>query len=216
MWRLSLSNYSDLLIHQYIKKPKAKATIDLFLGEYDKLSENAFDLLNQWDIDQARGFSLDIIGRRVGVSRTLPSAIAKGYFGYYESLNGEPWGAGVWYRRGETLGDTLVLNDDDFRFLIRAKIFKNFQNGSFDYILNAMRVILNGQANIEDNLDMTATVYLPLESLNLLQRYMIEQMDILPRPMGVMYNYINASGKEFGFDGFYNSYGFNEGSFVDA
>ena len=89
-----MSNYSELLIYQYKKKPKAKETIDAVMGEYDKLSENAFDLLQQLDIDQARGYSLDIIGRRVGVSRVLPSAIAKGYFGYYESLNGEPWGAG--------------------------------------------------------------------------------------------------------------------------
>ena len=57
---------------------------------------------------------------------------------------------------------------------------------------------------------------MPLESLNILQRYMIEQMDILPRSMGVKYDFVNASGKEFGFDGFYNSYGFNEGRFIDA
>lgn len=211
-----MSDYSQLLIYQYARKPKARATIDSVLGEYDKLSDNAIDLLNQWDIDQARGFSLDIIGRRIGVSRTLPAAIAKGYFGYLNSIDGEPWGQGVWYRAGESTGDTLVLNDQDYRFLIRAKIFKNFQNGTFDYILNAFRNILNSDANIEDNFDMTATVYLPLASLNLLQRYMIEQMDILPRPMGVMYTYINASGKEFGFDGFYNSFGFEEGRFIDA
>ena len=211
-----MSNYSDLLIYQYIKKPKAKATIDAIMGEYDKLADNAIDLLNQWDIDQARGFSLDIIGRRVGVSRTLPSAVSKGYFGYLNSIQGEPWGEGVWYRIGESLGDTLVLNDSDYRFLIRAKILKNFQNGTMDYILNALRFLLTEDANIEDNLNMTATVYLSIASLNILQRYMIEQMDILPRPMGVMYTYINASGKEFGFSGFYNSYGFNEGRFIDA
>lgn len=211
-----MSDYSQLLIYQYARKPKAKATIDAVLGEYDTLSANAIDLLNQWDIDQARGFSLDIIGRRVGVSRTLPAAISKGYFGYLNAIGGEPWGEGVWYRSGEVIGDTLVLTDDDYRFLIRAKIYKNFQNGTFDYILNAMRNILNPDANIQDNLDMTATVFLPLSTLNLLQRYMIEQMDILPRVMGVMYTYVNASGKEFGFDGFYNSFGFEEGRFIDS
>ena len=211
-----MSNYSDLLIYQYIKKPKARATIDALMGEYDKLNENAIDLLEQWDIDKARGYSLDIIGKRVGVSRVLPSAVSKGYFGYLQTINAKPWGEGVWYRRGEATGDALTLNDTDYRFLIRAKIFKNFQNGTMDYILNALRAFLNADANIQDNLDMTATVFLPLESLNILQRYMIEQMDILPRPMGTMYAYINASGKEFGFDGFYNSYGFNEGRFIDA
>ena len=211
-----MSNYSDLLIYQYIKKPKARATIDALMGEYDKLNENAIDLLEQWDIDKARGYSLDIIGKRVGVSRVLPSAVSKGYFGYLQTINAKPWGDGVWYRQGEATGDALTLNDTDYRFLIRAKIFKNFQNGTMDYILNALREILNADANIQDNLDMTATVFLPLESLNILQRYMIEQMDILPRSMGVKYDFVNASGKEFGFDGFYNSYGFNEGRFIDA
>ena len=211
-----MSNYSDLLIYQYIKKPKARATIDALMGEYDKLNENAIDLLEQWDIDKARGYSLDIIGKRVGVSRVLPSAVSKGYFGYLQTVGAKPWGEGVWYRQGEATGDALTLNDSDYRFLIRAKIFKNFQNGTMDYILNALREILNADANIQDNLDMTATVFLPLESLNILQRYMIEQMDILPRPMGTKYNFVNASGKEFGFNGFYNSYGFNEGRFIDA
>ena len=174
-----MSNYSDLLIYQYIKKPKAKATIDAIMGEYDKLADNAIDLLNQWDIDQARGFSLDIIGRRVGVSRTLPSAVSKGYFGYLNSIQGEPWGEGVWYRIGESLGDTLVLNDSDYRFLIRAKILKNFQNGTMDYILNALRFLLTEDANIEDNLNMTATVYLSIASLNILQRYMIDLSDMI-------------------------------------
>lgn len=216
MWRLSLSKYSELLIMQYAQKPKAVATINAIMDEYDKLSENALDLLKQWDIDTATGFSLDIVGRRVGVSRTLSAAISKGFFGYRGVYNAEPWGAGVWFRRGDSAGVSIELTDADFRFLIKAKILKNFQNGTLDYALYALRQLFSEESNIQDNLDMTATIFLPLNALNLLQRYMITQMDILPRPMGVMYNYINASGKEFGFDGFYNSYGFNEGSFIDA
>lgn len=210
------SPYTNLLIYQYAKKPKAVATIDAIMGECDRVVENLTDLLNQWDIDQARGFSLDIIGRRVGVSRTLPAFVSKGYLGYLGSLQGKPWGEGIWYREGDATGDSLSLNDEDYRFLIKAKIFKNFQDGTLDYVLNAMRLLLTDQANIQDNYDMTVDVLLPLASLNPLQTYMIQVLDILPRPMGVMYTYINASGKEFGFDGFFNSYGFNEGSFVDA
>lgn len=211
-----MSKYSDLLIYQYYRKPKARATVNAYLDEYDTLSQNALDLLKQLDIDTATGFSLDIIGHRVGVSRTLPSAISKGYFAYFESIGGQPWGAGIWYRKGESTGTSMKLNDEDFRFLIKAKILKNFQDGTFDYILKAMRSILNDSVIIDDLYNMSANILLPLSSLNAMQRYMIERMDILPRPMGVMYNYVNASGKEFGYDGFYNSFGFNEGRFVDA
>lgn len=211
-----MSDYSNLIIYQYANKPKAKATIDAILGEADIIIDNLTDLMNQWDIDVARGYSLDIIGRRIGVSRTLPAFVSKGYLGYLGAVGGEPWGLGIWYREGESTGDAITLGDSDFRFLIRAKIYKNFQTGTLDYVLNAMRQLLSSNANVEDNYDMTATVYLPLESLNSLQDYMIQVMDILPRPMGVMYNYVNASGTEFGFDGFFNSYGFGEGSFVDS
>jgi Protein of unknown function (DUF2612). len=211
-----LSDYSNLIIYQYAKKPKALATINAILSETDRIIENLTDLINQWDIDQARAFSLDIIGRRVGVSRTLPAFVSKGYLGYYESIGGQPWGQGIWYKQGESTGGSLVLGDEDYRFLIRAKIFKNFQNGTLDYVLDAMRNILSSDANVQDNYDMTATVFLPLASLNPLQAYMIQVMDILPRPMGVMYTYTNASGREFGFDGFFNSYGFDDGSFIDA
>jgi len=210
------SRYADLIIYQYAKKPKALATVNALLGECDSIISNLTDLAYQWDIDQARAYSLDIIGRRVGVSRTLPAFVSKGYLGYLNSIGGMPWGRGIWYKQGEATGGSLTLSDDDFRFLIRAKIFKNFQKGTLDYCLNAMRSILSTDANIIDNYDMTATVFLPIASLNPLQGYMIQVMDILPRPVGVMYNYVNASGREFGFDGFFNSYGFNDGSFIDA
>lgn len=211
-----MSDYSNLIIYQYAKSQRAKATIDSYLSECDKIIANLTDLMNQWDIDQARGYSLDIIGRRVGVSRTLPAFVSKGYFGYLGSISGKPWGKGIWYRQGESTGESLTLGDSDFRFLIKAKIFKNFQRGNLDYILNAMRSLLSENANVQDNYNMTATVFLPLEALNSLQNYMIEVMDILPRPMGVMYTYTNASGREFGFDGFFNSSGFDEGSFIDS
>ena len=207
---------------QYHKKPKAVATINAYCGESDKLSENLLDLLDQIDIDKARGFSLDIIGRRIGVSRNLPNAISKGFLGYYGSLRGEPWGVGRWYRKGETTGDSLALGDGDYKFLLKAKIYKNFQDGTLDYVSNVVKLLISPDAVIQDNAMflggevMTANILLPISTLNELQLYMIQSMDILPRPCGVKYNYINTSGKEFGFDGFFNSYGFNEGRFIDA
>lgn len=211
-----MSNYDDLLIYQYRKKPKAKATIHALMSEVDRIIENIADLKSQWDIDVSRGYSLDIIGRRIGVSRILPSFVSKGYFGYLETVGAKKWGEGVWYRYGESMGGSLSLNDEDYRFLLKAKILKNFQNGTLDYLIDALQKLMSENANAKDNLNMTVDIFLPLQSLNSLQQYLIQQSDILPRAMGVKYNYINASGREFGFDGFFNSYGFNDGSFVDV
>ena len=163
-----MSNYDDLLIYQYRKKPKAKATIHALMSEVDRIIENIDDLKNQWDIDLARGYSLDIIGRRIGVSRILPSFVSKGYFGYLETINAKPWGEGVWYRYSESTGGSLSLNDDDYRFLLKAKILKNFQNGTLDYLIDALQKLMSEDANAKDNLDMTVDIFLPIKTLNLL------------------------------------------------
>ena len=137
-------------------------------------------------------------------------------------MQGDPWGVGRWYRKGEATGDSLVLGDGDYKFLLKAKIYKNFQDGTLDYVSKVVKLLISPDAVIQDNAMflggevMTVNILLPTSTLNELQLYIIKNMDILPRPCGVKYNYINASGKEFGFDGFFNSYGFNEGRFVDA
>lgn len=215
-WRLPLSDYTDLLIQQYIRKPKARATINLWCGELDKVKENIVDLLSQIDIDNATGYSLDIIGRRVGVSRTLPSFASKGYFAWKGAVGGKGWNKGVWYRYGESTTDTIVLEDFDFRFLIKAKILRNFQDGSLDYILNALVKLFGSNVNLIDNYDMTCTILLPLATLRQAQVYMLSELDILPRPVGVKYTVQDIGVKAFGFDGFINSEGFGEGSFIDA
>lgn len=210
-----MSDYTNLLIQQYFKKPKARATIDLWCGELDKVQANLIDLLNQVDIDQARGYSLDIIGRRVGIVREMPSYISKGFFAYY-GADGKGWNKGVWYRAGDSTSDTISLVDNDYRFMIKAKILKNFQDGTIDSILNALTKLMGSNVGVIDNYDMTANVYAPLSLLSPIQSYLIQNLDILPRPIGVKYNFFDIGKDYFGFDGFRASKGFDEGSFIDA
>lgn len=210
-----MSDYTNLLIQQYFQKPKARATIDLWCGELDKVQANLVDLLNQIDIDQARGYSLDIIGRRVGIIREMPSYISKGFFAYY-GADGKGWNSGVWYREGESTTDTISLIDSDYRFMIKAKILKNFQNGTLDSILSALTKLMGSNIGVTDNYDMTANVYAPLSQLSPIQSYLIQNLDILPRPIGVKYNFFDIGKDYFGFDGFRASKGFDEGSFIDA
>ena len=189
--------------------------MDLWCGELDKVQANLVDLLNQVDIDQARGYSLDIIGRRVGIIREMPSYISKGFFSYY-GADGKGWNSGIWYRAGDSTGDTISLADSDYRFIIKAKILKNFQDGTLDSVLNARTKLMGSNVGVTDNYNMTANIYAPLSLLTPIQSYLIQNLDLLPRPVGVKYNFFDIGKEYFGFDGFRASKGFDEGSFIDA
>ena len=40
-------------------------------------------------------------------------------------------GGGQWYRRRDPLADSVVLVDDDYRFLIKCRIIKNYQQARY-------------------------------------------------------------------------------------
>lgn len=63
-----LKYYSDLLILQYHDKPKAIATIQLFVKQV--IADGLFmEILNSYDLDIAVGVQLDRIGKLVGCPR---------------------------------------------------------------------------------------------------------------------------------------------------
>lgn len=211
-------SYSDLLIWQY-KLPNAIAEIDMKSKFWIDFMEDCLKFIDMWNIDTAEKYSLDVLGRIFGVSRTSVSMTEKDYLTYYEKTGGLGWGQGRWYRSGEAFRETILLEDEEFRFLIKARIWKLYQNPSLDYLTDALQALTGDDAFIVDNYDMTMKVFYGSEiDLNSFIRFAVENLDILPRPIGVMYTYEQASAKYFGFDGdeFDNNYGFDVGRFIDA
>ena len=133
--------YSDLLMWQY-KLPKATAEIDLTTGSWVRFMQQCLDFAGSWDIDTAEGYNLDVLGRIFGVSRTSVSMTEKDYLTYYEQTGGLGWGRGRWYVEGEAFRETILLEDAEFRFLIRARIWKLYQNPSIDYLTDQQQKIL--------------------------------------------------------------------------
>lgn len=211
-------SYSDLLIWQY-KLPNAIAEIDMKSKFWIDFMEDCLKFIDMWNIDTAEKYSLDVLGRIFGVSRTSVSMTEKDYLTYYEKTGGLGWGQGRWYRSGEAFRETILLEDEEFRFLIKARIWKLYQNPSLDYLTDALQALTGDDAFIVDNYDMTMKVFYGSEiDLNSFILFAVENLDILPRPIGVMYTYEQASAKYFGFDGdeFDNNYGFDVGRFIDA
>lgn len=211
-------NYSDLLIWQY-KLPKAIAEIDMKSQFWVDFMQDCLTFIDMWNIDTAEKYSLDVLGRIFGVSRSSVSMTEKDYLTYYEKTGGLGWGKGRWYVEGEAFRETILLTDQEFRFLIKARIWKLYQNPSIDYLTDALQDLTGADASVVDNYNMTMTVYYGSGiSQNGFIKFAVENLDILPRPVGVMYTYEQTQVKYFGFnsDEFDSNYGFGVGRFTDS
>lgn len=210
--------YSDLLIWQY-KLPKAIAEIDMKSQFWIDFMQDCLNFIDMWNIDTAEKYSLDVLGRIFGVSRSSVSMTEKEYLTYYEKTGGLGWGKGRWYVDGEAFRETILLTDQEFRFLIKARIWKIYQNPSIDYLTDALQDLTGSDAYIVDNYNMTMKVYYGGDvSLDSFIKFAVENLDILPRPVGIMYTYEQAGVEYFGFNGdeFSNNYGFGVGRFIDS
>jgi len=208
-------NRENFIIWQYRTKSKALGTIRAIYKETDLTFQNTIQIADILNIDTATGYALDLVGRHVGVSRVLPTAIAKEYFGWLKDKTALSFGVGEFYRYGDALSASVVLNDNDYRFFIRAKITKNYQNGTIENIVKSIQFVVGNNSNVIDIQNMTMNIIVNSDNLNSLTLYAISKMDILVRPVGVMYEYtVLVNDKPFGFAHDNGSYGFNIGKFI--
>lgn len=208
-------NREKFIIWQYRTKPKALGTIRAIYAETDNTFKNVVQLADILNIDDAKGYALDLVGKHVGVSRVLPTAIAKKYFGWLEDDTALSFNVGEFYRNGDALHASVVLNDNDYRFFIKARITKNYQTGEISNIVNSIKFVIGKHGNIIDSQNMTMNVLVNSDQLSSLTFYAFSKMDILARPVGVMYQFIVLINNEpFGFSHDNVSFGFNLGKFV--
>jgi hypothetical protein len=151
-----LSNYyANLLIFQYINKPKAYAMVSaqvlpVFMDQLPVAVQEAFN------VNTAIGVQLDVIGKYVGVSRN-----------------------------GYTLSGPVTLGDDDYRQLIKMVIIKNNSGSSLSTIQSLLAANFPGQILVSDNQTMGLNYVLieSLGTSDLLE--ILATGGYLPAPMGV-------------------------------
>lgn len=207
-------NYTDLLIWQYRNKPKARAHAQIVVDLFTDAAKEIISIPELMNIDTATGAALDLCGKRVGQSRVLNDFYPIDYFGFEEVESAQAFNVGKWYRNGNAVKNTVRLNDEDYRFLIKCRITKNFQMGNIASVNNALQFIFSDGVAY-DNYDMSLSVIIRSERLSEFKKYVIKNLDILPRPSGVgMGFYLHAKPKSFGFLKGINVAGFNKGKFA--
>jgi hypothetical protein len=149
------------------------------LGFLNDTSLCLVSFVEAFDLPQASGAQLDIMGTIVGVSRTVP---------FQPSNSVSP-----------------VLDDATYRILLQASIFNNQWDGTLGS-LNAFWPTLfsGGSISIDDGMNMTATVFVT-GALSSILTDLISNGFLVPRPQGVLYTYVLGTLPAFGVD-FNNAY----------
>ncbi|MCG9064729.1 DUF2612 domain-containing protein [Laribacter hongkongensis] len=213
-------SYDKLLIWQYQGKPRAAATARLINDQFASTWAGLAALPDALDINVATGVNLDLCGKHVGQSRVLQGLAPRGLFGFRgasgaKGFNKSGMGGGKWYRSGDPTTESVTLGDDDYRFLIRCRIARNYQVGTIDDISDALEFIFGSESAVFDQYDMSLSVLVRSDNISDFKRYAVKELDILPRPNGVGINfYFAVPVQAFGFRGAPGARGFNKGRFA--
>lgn len=165
-----VERYLKLITSEHSNKVRYVKLITAVLKKVDLTYLNVDE---DFDLDYAVGLQLDIAGIILGISRNLTF---------------QPSG-----------GLSSVLNDNDYRALLKAKITINQWNGTMETLTDALT---NWSPNVyfavKDNQDMTVDII--AVGANELQKELIANGYIIPKPAGVRFNYNLSDDVIFAYD----------------
>lgn len=150
------SKYTGLITSQHANKPKFMAMVAGVAQPFVDLQAVLANIPVSYDLDNAIGDQLDVVGEWVGISRNISTPLAV-YFSL--DTSGLGFDQGSWQGPYDPSTGLISLDDDTYRLLIRAKIGAN----SWDGTLGTSAAILNGifggdtYVFMQDNGDMTIT-----------------------------------------------------------
>lgn len=147
------------VINQYANSPILTAIINSFNAAVDQTQDlsNFFDDI--WNILTAQGYGLEVWGRILNVSRTIPIPVDGSFLGFNEASSWTGFNQGPFFGGGSQLTQNVILSDTDFRTLLLAKAASNISDGSIPSI-NAILLSLfpgRGPCWVVDNENMTLT-----------------------------------------------------------
>ena len=210
---------------QFKDKPMFDKFVQLMLANNINIQFALKDLMQKRSIDTAQGIQLDIIGNIVGQPRTLLSTSLIRYFafqGYPEAQSigdiGDATIGGSFFNFGDPLSGNTLLNDEQYRLFIKAKIIKNSTTATAEEMIKFIRFVYGAPLVViaQGKAEFTLLVGKQLTSFErLLLTYSsdVQGFDapFIPKPIGVRVNLGEYDGNNFfAFEGVPNAEGFGD------
>jgi hypothetical protein len=123
-----ISSWLSLVTSEHRDRPKFIAFLSMLLQPIADIQAVVRTIPSLFDLDVAVGAQLDIVGLWVGVTRNLTVALPNIYFSF--GVAGLGFGEAIWRTSNDPLTGLVILTDDAFRTLIRARIANNQWDGT--------------------------------------------------------------------------------------
>ncbi|WP_315809505.1 DUF2612 domain-containing protein [Pseudomonas sp. C9-3] len=199
-----ISDYVGLITTEHSDKPKYMAMVEAVVQPMIDALNASQGLPVDFDLDQAVGAQLDVVGLWVGISRNVNAPLSGVYFSL--DVVGLGFDQGAW--KGPFDPDTgiISLDDETYRTLIRAKIGANRWDGTLGQSKEILDLIFSGDTHvfIEDRQDMSIVLGISGEIPSAVFLAMLTGGYIPIKPEGVrmsVYVVTSVSGAPiFGFD----------------
>lgn len=150
-------NYQQTIISQYAQSPTILQLLDN-VNQWISPDADFYNFQNWiWNIDTARGFGLDILGRILGITRRFFVINFDNYFGF-SGTGAQPFNQAPFYN-GASDADAVILSDEDYRRILYTKAYLNISPINALNINHAFTMLFvgRGKCYVVDNQDMTIT-----------------------------------------------------------
>jgi hypothetical protein len=156
---MTTSKYIDIITSQHKTKPNFIAWLSSTLNIVNDNVVTTNLILSGFDVDNAIGIQLDVLGETIGRSRVL---------------NFQPVG-----------GSSPTLNDVSYRIALKAKIAQNQWDGTTLQIYTIWNSLFSDVTlSVVDNQNMTMSILLEGQLEAVVQEMLVAGY-IVPKPMGV-------------------------------
>lgn len=186
------------LISQYANSP----VICAIIGRFNHCIDPRADLMRfydvVWNVETAEGFGLDIWGRIVGIEREVRIKAEDEFIGFAAGFT--PFDHGVW-SIDESTDRKYRMDDETYRKIIMLKALSNIIYATAPNINQLLIEMFGkrGRAYYVKNGTMAARYVFEFYLLPV-ERALIRQSDLLPRPCGVLLDFFEPDiDKTFGY-----------------
>ena len=199
-----ITPYLSLITSEHASAPNFVASVGVSVQPFADILTVLNSFPNLYDLDNAEGQQLDVVGQWIGVSRYVSTPIAGVYFSF-DTLN-IGFDQGLILGPGDPVSGLTALPDDIYILLIKAKIIANHWDGTIPGAYAAWNDLFQPegyQIVIQDNGDMTMTMGLVTSAINPTFAALFTGGYLDLRPAGVLidgYVFPSGPGPFFGFD----------------